>query len=496
MSTVSTQIFSNCQVPAKSGTTVHIKPDQPVTYNGSNMLKLTGSKEVLVKIDGPRTQLNVDDIAGVYPAPGSEESADEFLPHISLTRRTLPWERFGIDNDLVKPWLALVVYSASELKLTTPTTPQPKGEPQAVVASEVAAKDATGGAVIAGKLGASTPLTVLYVRNDLWVNTRPHPDDLRYLTHIRSTTIGPQTKYTSAVICNRLPNAGSGEDPAEIHTACLISLEGRNDLFTRGSNTTGYAALVVLHYWKFRPSKGGDFEQVIRSIRLRPNGGVLRFGNLTATVDGPPTLSGNFDSVLDPNGYFKTPLPHTQEGDVTWRSPLRPFKAPQRSNGFAVRPDPEEFAVQPQDTPLDYSHATAFELGRLLTMSNTGLLEDLREITAVIPEIVAPPAINKMPKALQWPEWVSNPADQWYEQPWDVQNQSMLKDEVALLEGKVGDIGGINQLPGQWGSDPLIDLGQLPAANLPVVVAIDVNAVNVNTVGQIFADVESAAHGG
>src|SRR5688572_27711517 len=132
MSTVSTQIHSNCQVPAKSGTTIHIKPDQPVTYNGDDMLKLTGSKEVLVKVDGPRTQLNVDDIAGVYPAPASEESADEFLPHISLTRRTLPWERFGVDNDPVKPWLALVVYSSSELKLTTPTTPQPKGEPQAV----------------------------------------------------------------------------------------------------------------------------------------------------------------------------------------------------------------------------------------------------------------------------------------------------------------------------------------------------------------------------
>src|SRR6185436_4390524 len=106
-------------------------------------------------------------------------------------------------------------------------------------------------------------------RNDMWYKARPNPADLRFLTHIRSTTVGVNTKFTSAVICNRLPNAGAQDKPAEMHTACLISLEGRTDLLSRASNTTGYTALVVLHYWKFRPSKGGDFEQVMRAIRLR-----------------------------------------------------------------------------------------------------------------------------------------------------------------------------------------------------------------------------------
>src|SRR6185503_18441067 len=101
-------------------------------------------------------------------------SADEFLPHIALTRRTLPWERLGIDNDIAKPWLALVVFSESELKLAATGKPAPKGEPQALVVSDIAAMDSTGAPVIQAKLGATAPVTVLYVRNDMWVNARPN----------------------------------------------------------------------------------------------------------------------------------------------------------------------------------------------------------------------------------------------------------------------------------------------------------------------------------
>ena len=49
-------------------------------------------------IEGPQVSLNPADIAGVYPAPDSDDSPDEFLPHIAFTRHTLPWERFGPDS--------------------------------------------------------------------------------------------------------------------------------------------------------------------------------------------------------------------------------------------------------------------------------------------------------------------------------------------------------------------------------------------------------------
>jgi hypothetical protein len=51
-------------------------------------------------VEGPQLQLTPADVAGVYPAAGSEESPDEFLPHIALERRTLPWERIGINGEV------------------------------------------------------------------------------------------------------------------------------------------------------------------------------------------------------------------------------------------------------------------------------------------------------------------------------------------------------------------------------------------------------------
>jgi hypothetical protein len=497
MGAFSTQIFSNCTVPAKAGTTVKIKVDESVVDGAKSMLTVQGPNEVQVLIDGPRVQLNADDIAGVYPAPGSEESSDEFLPHIALKRRTLPWERFGVDLDNANPWLAVVVFKESELKATTsknPANPPPKGEPQPASVSQIQAMDPAGFNILSPQLGNSTQLTVLYVRNDIWNSARPAQQDLKFLTHIRRTSNAAASSDAAIVISNRLPDAGpvNSTDKPEMHTACVISLEGRSDLMNRPSNND-VAALVVLHHWKFRPSKGGDFEQVIRSIRLQPNGGVLRFGNVTAKAN-PAPLSAGFDALLNTDGFFRDPLPHTQAGNVSWRSPLRPFTPPARSDGFAIRPAAEEFANPNPNIPLDYSHATAFELGRLLALSNPGILEDLHAITAVMPEIIPPAAINKMPTALQKPDWVTNPP--WFEHPWEFNQTSMLKDEVALLGGPPSDVGGINQLPGQWQADPLADLSLLPAAQTPVVVAIDLNTMNAGSLGQMFGEVENLAHGG
>lgn len=499
MSVVSTQIYSGCTLPAKAGTEVKIKVDQSVLDESTPLLDFTGPREVRVLIDGPRVQLNTDDIAGVYPAAGSQESADEFLPHIALNRRSLPWERSGMDADAQKPWLALVLFKESELKLPTNVNGGPKGEPEAVVVSDVQAKDPLGYPKLSAKLGNSAPITVLYVRNDVWSAARPNPLDLRYLTHVRRTTIDGTDSYTSIVICNRLPDAGDPNETAEMHTACLISLEGRSDLWDNAGrpSNNAVAALVVLHHWRFRPSKGGDFEQVIRSIRFQPNGGVLRFGNLPQKVAGHPApLSGGFEGVLNTGGYFLTPLLHSQEGNVTWRGPLRPFDPPARSLGFAIRSAPEEFADPQPGESLDYSHATAFELGRLLALNNPGILDDMREMSTVI-EIIKPDvAINKLPEVLQKPDWVQQ-EENWYEQPWEFEGQiSAIKNEAVLVGNNPGDVGGINDLPGGWGSDPIGDLGSLPSAQVPVVVAIPIDSINVGSLGKIYADVESAAHGG
>ncbi len=65
-----------------SGVTLEIDVSQSLTADGSALLETISPGKVKLKIDGPRIQLTPADIAGVFPAPGSEESPDEFLPHV------------------------------------------------------------------------------------------------------------------------------------------------------------------------------------------------------------------------------------------------------------------------------------------------------------------------------------------------------------------------------------------------------------------------------
>ena len=87
------QVFSSCIPLVKAGGL------EPITVSQSldGRLKQDGPATVHVRIDGPQTSLLADMIAGVFPAPGSDQSPDEFLAHVALTRRTLPWEREGPD---------------------------------------------------------------------------------------------------------------------------------------------------------------------------------------------------------------------------------------------------------------------------------------------------------------------------------------------------------------------------------------------------------------
>lgn len=491
------QIYSNCIPLADAGTILTVTPEQTLKAGSTDRLGFEGPSGVKLSVEGPQLQLTPADIAGVYPAPGSEESPDEFLPHIALDRRTLPWERIGIGGQ--KPWLALMLLKESEMRDGPSRAYSPASTLQSMTLGQVNARDPAGYSQLRNVVGLpdSTGLNVVFIRNASLVNLRPNQADLRYLCHMRRDL--KINKDRAIVISCRLPDAGPPAEGPELHTALLVSLEKRDDLYSPARSlppaAMQEACLVVLHHWTFKPSKGGDFEQVIRSIGIRPNGGVLRFGNLPKppNADHPHTVSGGFQGVLETNGYFHEALPHTQPGNVTWRSPLRPFAVQgPRSNGFAVRAAPEEFENPQPDDPLDYSHATAFELGRLLALSKPEALEDLRNIRTVIDVIEPEVAVNKLPVALQKPDWVVNPA--WIEEPWSMEVNGVLetivKGENELLDKGIGDVGGIGEQVGGWLEDVLVDLGGMNIpAQIPVT-QIDIGNVTAEGLGEVFADVQ------
>ena len=357
-----TQTYDKCEPLVKSGETIQIRIEQTLAEQ-NDLLETTGPNQISITIEGPRLQLSPADITGVYPAPGSEDSPGEFLPHIALKRRTLPWERLGPDWQGAKtePWLALILLKESEMRSTAQRTFSPAATLTPVVLKNLSEngpfKDLPTHQKLHNDLGLpnSTELQVVFIPNATLQKIRPAESEMKWLCHVKRKSENGVDADTAIVVCNRLPDAGPADTEPELHTALLVSLEKRDDLYDaakyNAQNIKKRTAFIVLHHWTFKASQGGDFEQVMQAIGYRPNGGVLRFGNVPVPVASGETapLSGGFEGLLEDNGFLREEIPHTQPGTIEYRGALRPFPTPARSQGFAVRAAAEEFENAPPD---------------------------------------------------------------------------------------------------------------------------------------------------
>ena len=98
MTDPSMELFASCPPAVMSGRALKIGVKQSLKDGNTALLGLGGQSTVTVEAQGPRFVLSAADVVGVYRAAGSSDSPDEFLPHVALARRTLPWERFGPDT--------------------------------------------------------------------------------------------------------------------------------------------------------------------------------------------------------------------------------------------------------------------------------------------------------------------------------------------------------------------------------------------------------------
>ena len=482
------QIYSFCIPLVKAGDTTTISVTQSL---GLDALKQDGDNTVHVKIDGPQIALPGDMIAGVFPSPGSEDSPDEFLPHVALSRRTLPWERKGpdADNDNM-PWVALVLFKESELRSSDEMKQAPAITVQKLAVQSIPDLTTKNRLINTLKIPPTTEVQTLTVKNEILRKIMPKREELPLLCHMKRAIID-----NAIVISNRLPDStplADNEKPP-LHTAVLISVEQAPELFMLP--TVGETTLIVLHQWTFRPTGGFDFEQVFKSIAYRPNGGVLRFGNLPALVGAgeQAPLSANFKSLIDPAGYFLEPLEHDQEVNATYRSPLRPFAPPPRSKGFAISAAPDEFRNAPAGTPLDFSHAAAFELGRLLALNDSAILDDLRDVQALLRPIV--PSVNAMPlpPPLKKQDWATDP--DWTEQPWAFgANESLVKDQNLFLDKGIGDMSGIKDHIDGWDIGSIVAVISTSGAVITSpVVPLNIDTIDGLTLDEQFADVAQVA---
>ncbi|GGX42337.1 hypothetical protein [Streptomyces noursei] len=189
-----------------------------------------------VEVRAPRFTVQPEWIHGAYPTPGASGLYDTVLPHVTLDRATLPWEREAKAQDGTRlPWLALLVFGEGELP---DTDPHCLGQTDAKTVADLIGSES--GVVLPPFDRATDPLTeddkeqvcrTVLVPGSVFRAVAPTQGELPFLTHVRRVNeqhqrvaLGDdliQVGDYAVVVGNRLPRAAGGR-----YVAHLVSLEG------------------------------------------------------------------------------------------------------------------------------------------------------------------------------------------------------------------------------------------------------------------------------
>ncbi len=183
--------------------------------SGSDLLTAAPSPQYFV-VRGERITIKPAEIQAVFPPAGGLGDYSNALPHLVLTRSTLPWERSADSTAEGLPWLALLLFTEDD-------------KPASSVIS-LAEWDPGDGSVFApawnSEIGEqqTDKLTVIDVRESVLRAILPAADELHLLAHARQgqdAAANPDGPDMAVIMGNRLPLQGG------INTVHLVSLEHR-----------------------------------------------------------------------------------------------------------------------------------------------------------------------------------------------------------------------------------------------------------------------------
>ncbi|MFV1990044.1 MAG: hypothetical protein ACC652_04820 [Acidimicrobiales bacterium] len=385
---------------------------------------------VHIEVEGPRYSMDPGELFGAFPPANAIGPFAARLPQAVLRRRTLPWERSSAAEPAV-PWLALVVLADAEATFHANIDPADAYTPGRIPLEVAALPTGLGGAdaievsetVINRAFPAKSELHLLCHAREI------DPESSEF----GSSNYVDEDGVVSVVLANRLPLPGTS------YGVYLISLEGQHDALRANG---GPSQSTVPFDWVFegmiaaedmpriakavedepgRSQPGTDAQQitnigysaqfVIQNVDWLALGDLL--GAKVPTFRFPVLAHWSFacsDEAGDFSGYMKgldvglfgtirtdpsepdrnvgvtTPTGHLQvkhvnrrgEGAKSWyRGPF----APARMTRNLARPmahisDQALKAVA--EGSLDLSLASAFEVGRLLAMSDPTFVRNQR----------------------------------------------------------------------------------------------------------------------
>jgi hypothetical protein len=238
--------FDGYHLPGLQAGVDKLQATLAITLNATGLHEQFVSPELTVQVSCPRFIFSPAEIYAVFPPRDSFGEWDNVLPHVELMPSTLPWQRKSGASDRTVPWLALILLQEDEWT-----------DPSKVVAEKMAWQELRVQLGLPGEVtddppeaGQSfPPVQALRIEQAFLKQIMPTANDLRWLTHVRvggDSTV--QDVERAIVVCNRMPRQGAR---AAVH---LISLEqrlGSDGSFNFPSATGGKVPLLSLHSWQF-----------------------------------------------------------------------------------------------------------------------------------------------------------------------------------------------------------------------------------------------------
>lgn len=357
----------------------------------------TATKQIFV--GGERFSIPKNQIYHRFPPEGNVGDHSNDLPSIMLNRSTLPWERFAQEESgaLTVPWLYLFVFDDDDIqsgnvKVSTadtgtvidffqPGTAPPDNPPMIVLEEEPGEKTSSGDYNPA-------KVNVVQVNTSWATNNKIFPDtnELELLTGVRvnsdvttdsahpDTPVFPADAIEMSIcIANRLPKQGVKS------YAHLLSLENRidshGDIDTSKQGMNGdFISFISLTDWSFTCTKEGkeSFTELLTNLGQSD----FRFPPLNPNVPGASVAEDYLS-----RGAVALPH-HLKEGgqSISWyHGPLMggSRSADAKLPTLPVRRSDDLLLLDDNLNMLNTSYASAWELGRMLTINNKSMSMDI-----------------------------------------------------------------------------------------------------------------------
>ena len=341
---------------------------------------------------GPRFRLEPSDVFSVSPPGAAEGEFADLLPHIVLTRRSLPWERqFGPASSNT-PWLALLLLDEGEIM----DGGDPEANPTLGQTLEVrqAVNLPLSGNVLTAQLVFSqyddpaTKCRVIDLPPGVFADIAPKVAELPFLAHCRQVDINKKEVldsedrgWFSIVVSNRFPNPNAR---SIVH---LVSLESFENYLPDGTLPDGArplkdyskVRLISLASWYFTSRKTrGNFASLSQNLDV----GLLRMpvsdeARQRAQTPAQKLVLNAFDI-----GYslIKYAMRQGEKSMAWYRGPLLPVATDhvKRAKPFATS---DSALIYDQKTGMfDLSYATAWQVGRLVALADKSFARHVLEL--------------------------------------------------------------------------------------------------------------------